>query len=143
KYQILQLFLLMKVLSFARKGLELFPVEVEVTLMPGLPQIRIMGLPDAMIKESSHRIRSAIRKQGFALPKNNQVLVNLRPAYMKKVSCGLDLAIAYAYLCETGQLAKSYFREVSPYVYGELSLDGEVLAPEDLDSLFRYDERRP
>ena len=119
-------------------GYELKSVEVELTLTPGLPQFQIMGLPDTNIKESQLRIKSALKHQGFDWPAGKKVLVNLRPAYMKKSSRGLDLAIAAAYLWKTGQVQLPESAEL-PYVYGEISLEGQVDVPDDLDTLFEQD----
>lgn len=80
----LQLKLVMKVMSLAREGSKLIPVEVELILIPGLPQIHFLGLPDQVIRESIHRIKSAIRHQGFEFPKTKQILVNIRPQHIKK-----------------------------------------------------------
>ena len=89
----------MKIYSFSREGLNLIPFEVEVNFMPGLPKIEIMGQPDPVIKESQLRIKSALRQQGFSFPKAKQILVNLKPSYIKKKSQGLDLAkLALFYL---------------------------------------------
>ncbi len=121
----------MKVMSLAREGSKLIPVEVELILIPGLPQIHFLGLPDQVIRESIHRIKSAIRHQGFEFPKTKQILVNIRPQHIKKSSRGVELAVAAALLWETGQLpaplGQSHY-----YVYGELGLNGEVYQPEDL-----------
>lgn len=121
----------MKLISFMRSEFDLVPVEVEISLVPGLPQITFLGLPDAMIKESVGRIKSALKHQGFEFPQARQVLVQLRPAHLRKSSYGLDLAVAAALLWETGQIAKPS-DERTPLVYGELSLKGEVLCPDDL-----------
>ncbi len=125
----------MKVISYMRQGFELVPVEVEVSLSPGLPQIAVMGLPDAMIRESTARIRSALRQQGFELPAAKQILVHLRPTHLKKSSRGLDLAIAAALLWETEQIPSSHPDQGTPSAYGELSLKGEVFRPDDLEDL--------
>jgi magnesium chelatase family protein len=121
----------MKVKSLALEGTHLRPVEVELVLIPGLPQIHFLGLPDQIIKESIHRIKSAIRSQGFEFPKTKQILVNIRPQHIKKSSRGLELAVAAALLWETGQLPKP-LEQNNYFVYGELGLSGEVYEPEDL-----------
>jgi magnesium chelatase family protein len=115
--------------SFIHDFLNLEPIEVEVALLPGLPSISITGLPDAAIRESLTRIKSALRSQGFELPKREQVIVHLRPSFSRKSSCGLDLAIAAAYLAATGQIELSLDEKF--YFYGELTLDGRVIAPDD------------
>lgn len=120
----------MKIQSLIRDQDRLVPVEVELSFLPGLPQIQFLGLPDQAIRESIHRIKSAIRAQGFEFPKAQQVLVNLRPAHLKKNSRGLELAVALGLLWESEQIPKP--QEDSILVYGELSLSGEVFEPEDL-----------
>lgn len=122
----------MKVRSFIRQGSELVPVEVEINLLPGLPQISFLGLPDAALKESSLRIRSALREQGFHLPQAQQIVVHLKPTHLRKSSRGLDLAVAAAILWETEQLEIPEWLRENPYFYGELSLKGEVVVPDDL-----------
>lgn len=121
----------MRVQSFMRQGGELVPVQVELTLAPGLPQILFLGLPDAALRESALRIRAAIRKQGFRLPKAQQVLVHLRPNHLRKTSRGLDLAVAAALLWETKQVAPPA-EDAIPTLYGELTLSGSVEAPDDV-----------
>ncbi len=123
----------MKVTSFIRVGAELEPVVVELTLAPGLPQFHFIGLPDAALKESALRIRTAIREQGFQLPQAHQILVNLTPTHLRKSSRGMDLAIAAALLWETEQIPRP--EEAMPILYGELTLKGEVTAPSDIDEL--------
>lgn len=127
----------MKIYSFAQDGAQMIPVEVELNLIPGLPQVQFTGLPDTAIKESIMRIKSAIRSQGFEWPKTRQLIINLRPSYLKKHSQGLDLAIACALLWKTKQLKPpvEYITSDSAFIYGELSLDGEVSVPENWESL--------
>lgn len=117
-----------------RVGAELSPVEVELTLTQGLPQISFLGLPDTAIRESTLRIRTALKEQGFTLPQAQQVIVHLRPSYLKKSSRGLDLAVAAALLWETGQIPSPESEE-TPILYGELTLKGEVIQPDDLDEI--------
>lgn len=126
----------MKLSSLIRADDRLIPAEVEVLLLPGLPVIHVLGLPDQVIKESLHRVRSALRAQGFEWPKARQVLVNIRPVDRRKSSRGLELAIAAGLLWETGQ-KPAPLHQSGFYVYGELSLSGEVLEPEDLARDFR------
>lgn len=129
----------MKLKSLIKEHNELIPVEVELTLWPGLPGIQFVGLPDQHLKESSFRIKSAIKSAGFQWPQAQQILVNLRPAHLKKNSRGLELAVAMAYLIESKQVE---YRLDHPqeYFYGELGLDGEVIEPDDLCNCF-YDPK--
>lgn len=133
----------MRVFSFYQKAMELVPLEVELELFQGLPELKILGLPDRAMKESQERIKSALRSQGFVWPKKRRVLVQLKPAYVPKKSFGLDLAIAANYLWQTGQLEKPPTATENIYLYGQLGLKGEVTAPEDLESLSPQAGRGP
>lgn len=120
----------MKIQSLVRDQDQLVPIDVEINFTAGLPQIQFLGLPDQAIKESIHKIKSAIRAQGFEFPKAQQVLVNLRPNYLKKSSRGLELAVALGILWESGQVKAPDIQ--TDLIYGELGLSGEVYEPEDL-----------
>jgi magnesium chelatase family protein len=123
----------MLIRSFVREAQRLIPIEVELTLWPGLPIIQFLGLADQQIKESALRIKSAIKAQGFEFPRSQQILVNLRPSHFKKTSQGLELAVALAYLLESEQISFYTAEDFSKlYVYGSLGLNGEVQAPDDL-----------
>ena len=128
----------MKIQSLIREHDRLIPVDVEVTFLPGLPTVQFLGLPDQVIKESIHRIKSAIRSQGFEFPKAQQVLVNLRPNHLKKSSRGIELAVAAAILWNTDQIPLPQEEDV--LLYGELGLKGEVFEPEDLGRDFEADK---
>lgn len=125
--------------SFAYDGNSLVPIEVELTLWPGLPVIQILGLPDQQIKESTARIKSAIKAQGFRFPKSQQILVNLRPNSLKKNSSGVELAVAVAYLLETKQIKIEEKSLQNLFVYGELNLSGDVFEPKDFQKTFYQD----
>lgn len=125
---------MIKVKSFIRENNQLQPVEIELTLWPGIPGIQFLGLPDQHLKESCLRIKSAIRAAGFAWPLAQQVLVNLRPSHLKKTSRGLELAVAAAFLWETEQVPRPIGGK-DFFVYGELSLSGDVTEPDDLGLL--------
>ncbi|HPI41790.1 MAG TPA: magnesium chelatase domain-containing protein, partial [Pseudobdellovibrionaceae bacterium] len=87
-----------KVHSFVLDQDHFILAEVEVSLVAGLPQIIFLGLPDQAIRESAHRIKNAIRDQGFIFPKAKSIIVNIRPNHIKKTSRGLELAVAFAIL---------------------------------------------
>ena len=110
---------------------------MEISLCPGLPQIYFLGLADKNIKESTYRIKSALKHQGFSFPRAKKVLVNLRPGNVKKSSLGLEFAVAMALLWKMGQPPPKEIKEAKKkkkhlFIYGELGLHGEVFAPEDL-----------
>lgn len=126
----------MKIYTLCKQGFELKPIEVEISFMPGVPKFQFLGQPDSIIKESELRIRSALKHQGFELPRGQQVIVNLKPAHLKKESRGVDLAVACAYLWKSAQIqVPNEFKE-SVFIYGELGLDGSVKMPDDMDSFF-------
>jgi magnesium chelatase family protein len=124
----------MMIKSFFSKEGRLQPLEVEVTLMPGLPTLQVIGLPDTALKESALRIKAALTAQGFQWPKAKQVVVNLRPTHLRKHSKGLELAIVVAFLLETGQIPRENLK-FPLFAYGELGLEGQVRAPLDLESV--------
>src|SRR3972149_3110427 len=64
-------------------GVEAYPVYVEVDVSFGMPGFTMVGLPDASVRESRDRVRSAIRNSGFAFPPH-RVTVNLAPADVRK-----------------------------------------------------------
>src|SRR5580693_7585194 len=107
--------------------------EVEIKLLPGIPLLHVVGLPDAHIKECGIKIKSALRSCDLNWPQGNQIVVNLRPSYFRKSSSGADLAIALGFLALTGQLAEPIRSQLAKsVVYGEVALDGRVFAPPDL-----------
>jgi len=114
----------MRVFSFTESGVLFHPVQVEVVLVPGLPDFVVTGLPDQNIKESLIRIRAALRSQGFQLPQSQKVIINLTPNDEKKSGRGIELAIALAFLIESGQVDVNPSQDV--YAYGEIGLRGEV-----------------
>lgn len=121
----------MKLMSYIEENNELIPIEVELELWPGLPDIHFLGLPDTHLRESAKRIKSAIKAQGFEFPVSQQILVNLKPSYLRKSSRGLELAVAVAFLQATGQISLPVSSETL-FFYGELSLVGEVSPPNGL-----------
>ena len=125
----------MRFFSFARDGFLLTPVEVQLDLMKGLPDVKFSGLPDMAIKESITRLKSSFKKCGFNWPTKKQIIINLSPAYIKKTSSGMDLALACALLYKTGQVNFSQLPKDNIYAYGEIGLDGEVSMPEDIEAL--------
>lgn len=115
--------MLAKVTSAALVGLDAHLVDVEVDIAGGLPQFSVVGLPDATVKESRDRVRSALKNSGFHFPAK-RITVNLAPAGIKKEGSGLDLAIAVGILVAEEVISpEALSRRV---LIGELSLDGRV-----------------
>ena len=113
--------MLFKTLSASVFGIDAYPVEVEVEVTAGTGVFLTVGLPDAAVRESSERIRSAINNCGLQFPWQN-ITVNLAPADVKKEGSGFDLPIALGILGTTGVLLKTDLKDV--LFLGELSLDG-------------------
>ncbi|MDE2306385.1 MAG: YifB family Mg chelatase-like AAA ATPase [Gammaproteobacteria bacterium] len=111
------------VLSRAALGLHAPLVRVEVHLAPGLPNFSIVGLPEATVRESRERVRTALRTCGREFPPG-RLVVNLAPADLPKEGGRFDLPIAIGVLAATGQLPIDCLRERE--FYGELSLGGEL-----------------
>jgi len=115
--------MLAKVTSAALIGLDAHLVDVEVDISGGLPQFSVVGLPDATVKESRDRVRSALKNTGFHFPAK-RITVNLAPAGIKKEGSGLDLAIAIGILVAEEVIPPA--RLDHRVLIGELSLDGRV-----------------
>lgn len=114
--------MLAKVISCAVVGLEGAIVDVEVDISRGLPGLTIVGLPDAAIRESRERVRSAIMNSGLLYP-NKRLTVNLAPADLPKEGPAYDLPIAVGILIASEQVSA----DLLPSLFvGELSLDGSV-----------------
>ena len=109
----------------ALSGIDGSAVSVEVDLARRLPATIIVGLPGNAIRESAHRIRSAIVASGSEYPKK-RVVVNLAPADLPKVGTAFDLPIAIGILI-AGQKAPPIRVKGTVFV-GELSLNGELRA---------------
>ncbi len=106
-------------------GIEASPVQVEVDVSFGLPAFMMVGLPDASVRESRDRVRSAIRNSGFEFPPH-RVTVNLAPADIRKAGSSFDLPIALGVLAATGCISRRDVDDV--LLLGELSLDGGIHA---------------
>ncbi len=108
--------------SYALHGLDGVAVEIETDISKGLVTFDVVGLPDAAVKESKERVRSALKNSGFYFP-SHRVTVNLAPADIKKTGSDYDLAIAVSILRASGQLGASPEGFV---LLGELALDGSL-----------------
>ena len=98
-------------------------IEVEVHISSGLPSLTIVGLPEAAVRESKDRVRSAIINSGFQFP-TKRLTINLAPADLPKDGSRLDLPIALGILIASGQLPENS-TEGFEFI-GELALDGHL-----------------
>lgn len=115
--------MLARVLSAAIYGIEAYLVEVEVDLAMGLPVYATVGRPDAAVRESKDRVKSAIKNSGYEFPAR-RITVNLAPAHIRKDGAAFDLPIAVGLMAAAGTVSP----ELLPHylILGELSLDGRV-----------------
>ncbi|HUO58795.1 MAG TPA: YifB family Mg chelatase-like AAA ATPase [bacterium] len=115
--------MLANIKSSALLGIDAYPVEVEVDIAPGLPTFQTVGLPDAAVKESKDRVKSAVTNSQFTFP-IQRITVNLAPADTKKEGPSFDLPMAVGILVASGKLPQKAAEDF--WMAGELSLDGKV-----------------
>ncbi len=111
--------------SRAISGLHAYPVTIEVHVSPGFPGLGMVGLPETTVKESRHRVRSAILNAGFDYPPRH-IIVNLAPADRPKEGASFDLPIAIGILAATEQISLDVLSKYE--FFGELALSGELKA---------------
>lgn len=111
-----------KINSVGVFGVDSYMVEVEADVSGGMPCFDIVGLPDAAVKESRDRVRSAARNSGFSFPLG-RVTVNLAPADIRKEGSVYDLPLFIAILCASGQLDGDFSDAA---FLGEIALDGRI-----------------
>lgn len=107
----------------ARMGIDAPEVTVETHLSPGLPGLSIVGLPEAAVRESKDRVRSAIINSNFDFPAR-RITINLAPADLPKEGGRFDLAIALGILAASGQIPPETLHNKE--FLGELALSGEL-----------------
>src|ERR1700743_2629398 len=114
--------------SAAVYGIDAHIIEVEVDfsgIKLDKEHFSTVGLPDAAVRESRDRVRSAIKNSGFDIP-TTRITINLAPADIKKEGSGFDLPIAIAILGAYGAL---HLKDTSQHLLvGELGLDGSLRA---------------
>lgn len=124
--------------SCGLRGIDGYEVVVETDISRGIPSFDIVGLPDAAVKESRERVRSAIKNSGLELP-SKRITVNLAPADIKKEGAAYDLPIAIGILIASQQLAVEHLEE---YTFaGELSLNGDLRGIPGILSMTDYAKR--
>ena len=112
-----------EIISATHNGLDGMLVTVEVDINRGMPSFSIVGLPDASIKESKERVRSAIVNSGYEFPLG-RITINLAPADSRKIGSLLDLPIAIGILMKSNQINNIDLKEF--IIFGELSLGGDL-----------------
>ena len=116
--------MLFRVQSAAVFGIKAYPISVEVDLSTGRKlDLMTVGLPDTAVRESSERVKAALRNCGYVLPPQH-ITINLAPADVKKEGSAFDLPMAVGILGAAGSVRS---QNLSGFLFmGELSLDGSV-----------------
>ena len=117
--------MLARIHSAAMVGIDAVSCEVEVDVgRGGFEKSTIVGLPDAAVKESVDRVRSAVVNCGYTFPHTASV-INLAPADIKKEGPSFDLPIALGMLFGQGLVQSEILGET--VILGELALDGRSI----------------
>ncbi len=114
--------MLSKTYGCAVFGVDARKITVEVNVGQGT-KFWMSGLPDSAVKESEHRVESAIKSFGYFMPRQKTV-VNLAPADIRKEGSVYDLPIALCVLHASGQIKTDKLEEY--VIMGELALDGTL-----------------
>jgi magnesium chelatase family protein len=114
--------MLAKSFGAAVYGVDARIITIEVSVGQGV-KFFMSGLPDSAIKESEHRVESAIKVHGFRMPRQ-KVVVNLAPADIRKEGSAYDLPIALSILKASDQIGAEHIEQY--VIMGELSLDGAL-----------------
>lgn len=111
-----------RIKSCALLGIQGVLVDIEVSILSGLPSFEIVGLGDSAVRESRNRVHAAIKNNGFNFP-TGRIIASYAPAWLRKEGSAFDFPLALAILAASGQLA---LPAETLCVFGELSLTGEV-----------------
>ncbi len=115
---------LAKLKTYSLVGIEAKPVEVEVDVSPrAMPKTILVGLPEAAVRESTHRCERAMVNSGFTRP-SDRVVINLAPAELPKQAASFDLPISLGILIGSGQIEVERLKQYA--VVGELALEGHT-----------------
>src|SRR6188768_3098800 len=115
---------LARLTTYSLLGIDAVPVDVEVDISPGaMPKTILVGLAEAAVRESTHRIERALVNSGYVRP-IDRIVINLSPADLPKDAASVDLSIALGLLVASGQLSSDLLGQYS--AVGELALDGSI-----------------
>ncbi|MBC6490782.1 YifB family Mg chelatase-like AAA ATPase [Flavihumibacter stibioxidans] len=115
--------MLVKTFGSAVYGIDAVTISIEVNVTLGTSTFMV-GLPDNAVKESMLRVESAIKSNGFFMPRT-KVIVSLAPADIRKTGSAFDLPIAIGILAATDQLIN--LSSMDNFVLmGELGLNGSI-----------------
>ncbi len=115
--------MLAQIASAGVRGVDSYPVQVEVNVSSGLPCFTVVGLPEGAVREGRERVTAALRNSDHPVPPR-RITVNLAPADVRKEGSAFDLPIAVGLLVSTGRLPERATRGTA--FVGELGLDGAL-----------------
>lgn len=116
--------MLSRLMTYSLLGIDAIAVDVEVDISPGaLPKTTLVGLAEAAVRESIHRIERAMVNSGYCRPVDHTV-INLSPADLPKDAASFDLPIALGMLVASAQLETDLLGHFD--AVGELALDGSL-----------------
>lgn len=114
--------MLVKTYGSAVNGIDAEIITIEVNLLPG-GNFYLVGLPDNAVKESQHRIESALKTNGYKWP-GRKIIINMAPADVRKEGASYDLPLAIGILAANEEILTDRLEEY--LIMGELSLDGNI-----------------
>ncbi len=115
--------MLIRTHSCALMGVAAVHITVEVNVDTGV-NFFLVGLPDSAVKESQHRIDSALKSYNYKIP-GKKIIINMAPADIRKEGSAFDLTLAVGILIASEQIRGAEIIE-DYYIMGELSLDGSL-----------------
>lgn len=99
-----------RIAAGALHGVDAFPVTIEVDYArSGIPAFTLVGLAEAVVRESRDRVFTALRNSGLRLSPA-RITVNLAPAGVKKTSSAFDLPLAVGLLAASGLIPEEAVR---------------------------------
>jgi magnesium chelatase family protein len=114
--------MLVKTFGSAVYGIDAQLITIEVNTSKG-SAFFLVGLPDNAVKESQHRIESALKTNGYKWP-GFKLIINMAPADVRKEGSAYDLPLAIGILASSTQIDNDRLKEF--VIMGELSLDGTI-----------------
>ncbi|HEY0261458.1 MAG TPA: magnesium chelatase domain-containing protein, partial [Chitinophagales bacterium] len=115
--------MLVKTFGSAVYGVDAVTITIETSVEQGM-YTYIVGLPDSAVKESQHRVETAIKHLDYKMPRQ-KIVINLAPADIRKEGSAYDLPIALGILAGSNQIEN--LEKLGEYIImGELSLDGSL-----------------
>ena len=114
--------MLVKTYGSAVAGIDAYTITIEVNVSQGI-RFFMVGLPDSAVKESEHRMQSALKESGYKWP-GHKIIINLAPADIRKEGSAYDLPLAIGILAASNQISDQRLADF--VIMGELSLDGSL-----------------